>query len=387
MIPQTLRKPRLQLFLFLFILTATLLWQTRSTLTPFILSLTLAYLLLPLVNRVQRYLPQAVSQRSMARPLAIMLVYLLVLLLIVGSISTVVPPIIGQFATLYANGDELFEQAVGLVNEGLKEYEQQIPPDVQIQIEEELQKQLRNVNAASILDPLFSGVMQAAGAISNTVSFMLGLLVVPFWMFFILNDESAAINGVMGIIPHDLRPDVEAVRIMMNRILSAYIRGQLIVASALGILIFIGLFLLNVRYSMVLGLTAGLLGIIPYLGAILGALPAIFVAFLQSPQLALWVVVLFVVVQQIDNVFISPKITGEAVALHPAIIMVVIVLGTSLLGILGAVMAVPLTAILRDIAHYFYIRADEEPVSPVEAIEMVGYGDSVTPLMRGHPLG
>ncbi|MGH2543198.1 MAG: AI-2E family transporter, partial [Ardenticatenaceae bacterium] len=131
-----------------------------------------------------------------------------------------------------------------------------------------------------------------------------------------------------------------------------------------------------------LGLAAALLAVFPFIGAFLGAVPAVVVAFLQSPELGLYVIILFVAVQQIDNAFFSPKIIGEAVALHPALIVVVIVVGSALFGVVGALIAVPATAILRDIAHYFYLRIGEEPITPVDALIRVGYGSCVTPRVQ-----
>lgn len=377
MIPSVFRKRRLQLALFVFVLAAVLLWQARGALTPFILGLVVAYLLLPLVGFIQRRLPVGIKRRNIDRPVAILLVYLLGLLVTAGVVGAVIPPIINQVVSLYQNADELYAEVRTVINEGVAQYEQ-VPPEIKSQIEQQLQ----GFNPSAVLTPLFQGVRRAVGAIGSTVGFMLGLIVIPFWLFFILNDEESVMHGAMGIIPHDLRPDVEAIRIIFDRVLSAYIRGQLIVAAALGTAITIGLFLLQVPYSLLLGLAAGAFGLFPFVGAILGALPALVVAFLESPQLALWVVGLFVLVQQIDNVFISPKIMGEAVALHPALIMVVIVVGSSLFGVVGALVAVPLTAIIRDVVHYFYVRAGDDAVGPVEALTRVGYGKNITPVMQ-----
>lgn len=377
MLPPVFRKRRLQLALFVFVLAAVLVWHARGALTPFFLGLVVAYLVLPLVGFIQRRMPVGIKRRNLDRPLAILLVYLLGLLVMVGVVGAVIPPIINQVVSLYQNADELYGEARTIINEGIAQYEQ-VPPDIKSQVEQQLQ----SFNPSAVLTPVFQGVRRAVGAIGNTVGFMLGLIVIPFWLFFILNDEESVMHGAMGIIPHDLRPDVEAIRIIFDRVLSAYIRGQLIVAAALGIAITIGLLVLQVPYSLLLGLAAGALGLFPFVGAILGAIPAIIVAFLESPQLALWVVGLFVIVQQIDNVFVSPKIMGEAVALHPALIMVVIVAGSSLFGVVGALVAVPLTAIVRDVVNYFYIRVGDEGVGPREALHRVGYGRYITPAMQ-----
>ncbi len=376
MIPTWLKKPRLQIFIAVVALVLFLFWQARGALPPFIIGLVVAYLILPIVNLFEwlfagffrRFFPKMNNPNKTARPFAILASNLLILMLLMGFISTIVPPIAAQVRSLIENADDLYLQGSELVNDGLAQY-QQIPLEIRQQIEAELAK----FNPQSVINPIVSTVGNAIGTISSTISFVLSLVVIPFWLFFVLNDDSSVLNGTIDIIPHDLRPDIEAIRIILDRILSAYIRGQLIVASLLGIVVTVGLTFLGVQYSLLLGLLAALFAFIPVAGAILGAIPAVVVAFIQEPQLALYVIILITVYQQIDNAFISPRIMGEAVALHPALIMVVVVVGSSLLGAIGALIAVPAAAMFRDVAQYFYIRAGENSPGPEAALRLVGY--------------
>lgn len=381
MLLNTLRKPRLILFLVAFTLVATVFWKARAALTPFVMALVIAYLMLPLVNRVQALLPEGMHRRGIARPLAILIVYLIVTLAIMLAVRSLLQPLVNQINALLTNVPALYEQGVTLVNDALEQYYQEIPPEIQQQIAE----RLGSYNPMTLLNPVLSGGRQAVSAITSTVSFILGLIIIPFWLFFVLNDQGPMLQGTMNVIPRDLRPDVEAVRIIIDRVFSAYIRGQLLVAFGLGTAISIGLFLLKIEYSLLLGLVAGLLALLPFIGSVLGAIPSIIVAFFQSPEQALWVAGLFLIVQQIDNVFFSPKIIGEAVELHPALIVVVLVVGSTLFGVAGALVAVPSAAILRDVVHYFYLRVGEEPVGPIEALRRVGYGKNITPRLQEGP--
>ncbi len=376
--PTYLRRPRLILFFIVFLLAAYLIWQARGAITPFLFGLVIAYLLVPFVNMVQKTMPRALKERNLARPVAILLVYLFALALIVASLLTIVPPIISQVQSLYENLPGLYEEARLLVDQGLAEYRDVIPPALQQRFERNLQ----GFDPMVVLDPILGGTLQAVGAVRNFVSSLVGWIVIPFWLFFILNDNAGFLKGTMRLVPQEFRADAEGIRVIIDKVLSGYIRGQLLVALEIGVLSFIGLLLVGVEYSLLLGLIAGIFGVIPFIGAILGALPAIVVAFLQEPRLALWAVLVFVVVQQIDNIIFSPRIMGRSVALHPAIIMVAIVVGTSLFGALGAIIAVPLTAVLRDIIQYIYIRIGEPLTTPVDALDRIGYGDSITPLMR-----
>lgn len=376
MIPTWLKKPRLQIFIAVAALVIYLFWLARGALTPFIIGLIVAYLILPIVNVFERLfawlfrrlLPKVNQPEKKARPFAVLAANLLLIMLLMSFIFTLVPLISAQVSSLIENADELYLQGSQLVNNGLSQY-QQIPPEIRLQIEAELAK----FNPQTVINPVVGTVATALATITNTISFVLSLVVIPFWLFFVLNDDSSVLNGTIDIIPHDLRPDIEAIRIILDRILSAYIRGQLIIASLLGIVVSVGLTFLGVDYALLLGVLAALFAFIPVAGAILGAIPAVIVAFVQDPQLALYVIILITVYQQIDNAFISPRIMGESVALHPALIMVVVVVGSSLLGALGALIAVPAAAMLRDVAQYFYIRAGENSPGPEAALRLVGY--------------
>jgi predicted PurR-regulated permease PerM len=127
----------------------------------------------------------------------------------------------------------------------------------------------------------------------------------------------------------------------------------------------------GVDFALLLGLTAGAFEILPYVGPILGAIPALIVAVLQSPMTALWTLVVFLIIQQLENFFLVPRIAGESVKLHPALVMVVLVVGNEALGLWGMLVAVPLTAVIRDVFKYFYLRFADEEVSPMEAMARV----------------
>jgi predicted PurR-regulated permease PerM len=117
---------------------------------------------------------------------------------------------------------------------------------------------------------------------------------------------------------------------------------------------------------------AGVLEILPFIGPILGAVPAVIVATIQAPLLGLWTLLLFVGIQQAENLLLVPRVSGRAVKLHPAVIMVVLVLGNQIAGFWGLVLAVPVTAIIRDVFKYLYLRFQDEPVSPRDAMTRLG---------------
>jgi predicted PurR-regulated permease PerM len=145
----------------------------------------------------------------------------------------------------------------------------------------------------------------------------------------------------------------------------------LILCFFIGVLATSGLLIVGVDFALLLGLIAGAFEIFPFVGPILGAIPALIVAALQSPMTALWTLVVFIIIQQIENLFLAPKIAGESVKLHPALVMVVLVVGNEALGLWGMLLAVPLAAVIRDVFKYLYLRFSDEEVSPGEAMARV----------------
>ncbi len=371
-----------QLVFFLCVLLALcwVLWQAGAALLPFILGLTVAYLIAPQVSRLERLLPARLRSKPYSKTIAILVVYLAFLsgLLIAGAL--IIPPLLQQTRELVENSPKGFDALSGQMQSLLKRYER-LPAPVKQEVEAILNAKTLNALSGRALELLQQGVFSALGALSGTVSWLLGMLVVPIWLFYILDDTDYVLKGSLSLVPREIRPDLEAVRIIVDRVLSAYIRGQLLIALILGVLLSLSLYFLDVDYALLLGFVAGSLGFIPYVGAILGAVPAVLVAAFQSFGLAVKVIIALIVIQQIDGTFISPRVQGNSVALRPALILVVLVIGQQVWGFLGLLLAVPLTAILRDIVHYIYLRLGTPAPSPRTALTAVGYGEHVTSII------
>lgn len=129
--------------------------------------------------------------------------------------------------------------------------------------------------------------------------------------------------------------------------LGAWVRGQLFLSLIIGVLVYVGLFLLNIPYALTLAIVAGILEIVPVIGPIIAAIPGILLAFTISPILALGVAVMYFVIQQLENHLIVPQVMGRAVGLNPLVVILAIAVGSRLLGIVGALLAVPLTVVLQ----------------------------------------
>ncbi|MEW6230265.1 MAG: AI-2E family transporter, partial [Bacillota bacterium] len=161
---------------------------------------------------------------------------------------------------------------------------------------------------------------------------------------------------LLSWIPGRWRSEVVGLLIEMDHALGSFIRGQLLVSGIVGVLISLGLSIIGVDFALVIGLLAGIFDIIPYFGPVIGAVPAIALALLKSPVLVIYVVVLFVVVNQIESAIVGPNILGEQIGLHPVAVIFAILAGGHLFGVTGVLLAVPVAAIIKVFLRYLQAR-------------------------------
>ena len=364
----TARRNRLLLIAALLLILTGVLWMARGALFPYILALVIGYLMLPVVNWLVRALRRVTKGSRATRPIAIIAVYLLAVGVIVLFFSLVVPVLIRQFQVLWADRAQLAAGIQRLSESFLVWYRANVPVEIQTQVADLLSQAV-----GTVAKTVQTGVTHTLGVVTSTVSFILGMIVVPFWLFYILNDQSEMMRGAVKLIPSHYRSDVLNVWRIIDDTLGAYLRGQLLLCVFIGVMATAGLGLLGVRSPAVLGLIAGVFEIFPFIGPIIGLVPAVIVATIQSPALGFWTLILFLGIQQVENLFLVPRISGRAVRLHPALIMVVLVIGNELAGLWGMLLAVPATAIVRDTVKYLYLRFQDEPIAPREAIARLGH--------------
>jgi predicted PurR-regulated permease PerM len=366
------RRNRLLLWTGMFLLVGGLIWAARKVLLPYILGLVIAYVLLPLVNWLDRHMPRRLHTWRVARPLSIILTYLLVIALIAGIVAFFVPLVADQVRVLVTNWPGLASRAQTWGTRGLGWYNDNIPADWRQAIE---------TNLRSLADDALRAIRDAALAtirtVSSTMSFVLGLVVIPFWLFYILQDEERVKEGVLQVFPQQLQADVRCLARLVDDVLSAYIRGQLLLCLFVGGLATILLLIIGVPFALVLGLIAGIFEVLPYVGPILGAIPAVLVALLTDPMSAVWVILGFLAIQQVENLILVPRVSGKSVKLHPALVMVALVIGNEVAGLIGMLVAVPVAAIIRDLFKYLYLRLMDEPLAPEEALLNIRSGQDV----------
>ncbi|MBN2003911.1 MAG: AI-2E family transporter [Anaerolineae bacterium] len=371
------RKRRTVLLAVQFIFLGSILWATRATLVPYIFGLVLAYLLSPVVSLFERGFLWLSRRRRMgflkhpARILSIVVSYLLLIALIAGFIALVVPMAKDQAVSLWDAREGIWE-ALSRWGENLIAQYRLLPAQVQTQAEESL------TNLSTWVTRTVQQALEGTvGAITYTASLILAILIIPFWTFFLLKDYDQLKRSALSLAPTAWHEDILAVLHLLDRSLSSYLRGQLLLGLIIGSVSAIALTIAGVRFSLLLGLIAGVCELIPNLGPVLGAIPALLVALAQDPGKALFVLIFAIVIQQIENLFLTPRILGGSVQLHPAVVMVVLVIGSELGGVIGLFLAPVVTALLRDLFKYIYYRLDDEPLPPEAAMNRVYRGEAL----------
>jgi predicted PurR-regulated permease PerM len=333
-----------------------LLWSAQSALTPFFLGLVLAYLMLPFVNFLDRYVPRA---------LAILAVYVAGILLIVTSFAYFVPLIVNQVERLIAAIPSPARlQEIG--NDLILQYRELMPESLEEPVDNAVANAIQTVqaNIATYAQRAGSFLLNRVLQLLNTVTFILGFLALPFWLFYVLSDEAKGRAAVDRMLHPRLRADFWNFWIILDRVLGSYVRGQLILCVAVGLAVGLGLTVLQLLgfqigdYILVLALIAGITEFVPVLGPTIGAIPGILLGLAVSPGAGLAVALLYFGVQQLENSLLVPRIIGESVGIHPAVLTVVMLAMGYMFGLLGIVFAPPAAAIVRDLFIYVFRRLE-----------------------------
>ena len=200
----------------------------------------------------------------------------------------------------------------------------------------------------------------------------------PVWVFYLIKDRPGLTAAAERSLPAEWRPDARAISFLGLRVFGQWLRGQLFLGLTVGAATFVGLMLLSVtvdpvfgRFAILLSIIAGVLELLPIIGPIIAAIPAVLLALTGGIDAAVAAVVLYTVIQQLENNLLVPKIQGDAVELHPSAVMLALVIGGAIAGLLGAILALPVAAAGRDVFRYLFHRLDEPPATPADAIATI----------------
>ncbi|NQV13085.1 MAG: AI-2E family transporter, partial [Parcubacteria group bacterium] len=195
--------------------------------------------------------------------------------------------------------------------------------------------------------------------------------------FYFTVQEDSLKKFIRSLAPMKHRPYIENLAGRIQKQIGYWLRGQIMLGLVVGIMLYVGLSLLGVKYALILAILGGLLEIVPYLGPIISAVPAVFLAFTQRPILALFVLILYIAVQQLENHILVPKVMQRVVGLNPLVTIIVILVGVKVAGIIGGILAVPIaTAIQVFLSDIFEIKDEKDKEKLKEEICKARAGDS-----------
>ena len=190
---------------------------------------------------------------------------------------------------------------------------------------------------------------------SGIFEFVLVFLVGPVLAFYFLIDLPNVQKRLLGVVPENRRSEFAHVGNQLNVALGGFLRGQLLVAFIVGIMLSFGYWLIGLNFYLLIGLIGGLLNIVPFLGPWVGGALGVTIALTTGDiTTAFWALVVAVVVQQIDNNFVSPTVLRATVQLHPAVTLLVLILAGAIAGVWGVIIAVPLTASIRILLGHWW---------------------------------
>lgn len=268
------------------------------------------------------------------RAASVIFVYLLAFGIISLVVSLLIPPISEQIRGLLRELPSIVERLsyyFSAVKDLADKYEIHSNPDVFWQ------------DIGSRLGQFGSGIFATTKGIISGFGAILMILVISFYLAV---EEGGIIKFIKAITSEQHQGYAMNLFERSQHQIGRWLRGQLILALVVGVLVFLGLSMLGVKYALVLALIAAVLEVIPYVGPIISAIPAIILAFLQSPITGLLVLGLYVLIQQIENHLLQPKIMEKAVGLHPVTVIMVLLIGAKIAGVVGMILAVPLASVI-----------------------------------------
>ncbi|ERJ49583.1 membrane protein [Lactiplantibacillus plantarum 2165] len=303
---------------------------------PIILAGVLYYLLNPLVDWLEK-------RFRVRRTWTIIGLFIVVVALLALGIIAIIPTIRDQTLSIINDWPNYWKNASTEVNRWLN--------DPQLSsIRDQLESW--NTDLSKLVSGRFSKyltgtVTSLTGVFSTVTTVIIGLITMPFILFYLLRDGHQLPKYMAKFVPTKARSGFLEVLTEINSQVSNYIRGQLTVAFFVAVMFAVGYSIIGLKFALTLGIAAGILNLIPYLGSFLAMVPSVVIALVTSPWMLVQVLIVFVIEQTIEGRFISPLVLGSSLAIHPITILVVLLAAGKIFGLMGVIFGIPGYAILK----------------------------------------
>ena len=309
-----------------FLLAAFFLYMIRDIIALFFMSMVLASIINPLASWFQA--------RGWSRAGAVLLLYLMILLLIGAVVMLLIPAVVTETRDLLTNADAIWASFLGTLGP-LREF---------------VASHGLGDSLGEALSAMADGLNVAAGGIVATIKGLVtgiaSLIIVLVVAFYLVVSEDALKRLFRAVAPEAYQPYLVDLFQRIEKSIGGWVRGQLILSVIVGLAVYVTLMILGVKYALVLALAAGVAEAIPYVGPVFSAIPAILIALTQSPMKGLLVAVMYVVIQQVENHVLVPKIMQKVTGLHPIVSIFSMLIGVKVAGLVGALLAIPVAMML-----------------------------------------
>ena len=278
----------------------------------------------------------------------------------VGLVIAVVPPTVEQ-SQRFVEGFPSFINNARLTIEGwVDQYVHLIPADLRDQVENSL------VGAGNIIgETAWNVARQTLAIIAGSFAFVLGLATAPVLIFYLMKDSGPIRESLHAPFPSAVKPILRDILDIADRTLGGYIRGQLTLGVIVGLIVAVGLLLLDVPFAVLLGIVAGLTELVPIVGPWIGGAVGVLVTLATEPDKVLWVILLYLIVQLLENTLLVPRIQAGSLNMHPIAIILVITIASQYFGLWGIILGPPLVALAKDVIIYLVKEWNETAMAEV----------------------
>ncbi|NHN32029.1 AI-2E family transporter [Paenibacillus sp. S3N08] len=309
-----------------------LLVMLQTLFVPILISGFLYYMLRPLVNFLEK--------KGIGRGVGTLLIYFVITSIVGLFIVAFGPMLQTQIENFMANAPELVEST-------------------RVQIEKLQQNRLlaayftkdQGDISTKISEYINSAINYATAYLSDTMSFLTSILLIittiPIILYYLLISGHKAMDNAVSMLPKSYTYVAKETLEEIDSVLSGYIIGRIIICICLGIPVYLGFLWIGLPYPLLLAIIIAVTNLIPFIGPIIGAVPALIVAFTQSYPMMMWVALLIIVAQQLDDTILAPQVFGKKMDVHPLTIVLLLLVGEKLAGILGMLLAIPLYMVLK----------------------------------------
>lgn len=309
--------------------------------TPVLVAGFLYYIFTPFIEMLEHRL-------NIKRPIGILIVMVLLIGIVIFSFLGLIPNLVNQIGELLTN----LPSVIRSLN---KIYQQVIEQEWVERLDIPTQLSQLSGNVQSSISAFLNGLTGSIGSVLSAVANVaLLVIIIPLIFFYMLKDGHKFPEAVAQLLPHEYSSDVLALLKEINKTIAKYISGQALVCLFVGTFTFIGYLLIGLPYAFLLGVTAAITNIIPYIGPYIGLIPAAIIGLTVSPSKALLVCVVVLVVQQVESNIISPNVLGKTLDMHPLTILFLLLAVGKISGVLGMILAIPTYAVVKTIVQYVH---------------------------------